>query len=719
MDFDRLAETISPDQLARALGAEKAGSGWRCPSPEHDDSDPSFSVFRDGGRTAARCHGCGLAGSPVTVAAEVWGVSHRDAAERLARELGLRSTGGRWSQDDADRALRHRGLRPETVERFGIVADLARQAWRFPVGGGRRFKRFGTGSPKSWWDGRKPSGGADLYGLDLVDPEAPRLLLVEGEPDVWVGHQAALPAVSFTGGATVVPRRGVEALAADGRPVTILYDADEPGLKGALKAARKLTEAGVEARVLQYDDLPPGGDLTDLYGLVEHDDAALRERVAGLPEAESSEEGVLIELPSNAAVFEIMSDVEPVEVAWLWPDRIPLGRLTILDGDPGLGKSTVTLDLAARVTRGHRMPDWKRGLDGPAGVVLLGAEDGLADTVRPRLDAAGADCTRVAALKAVRDGDGKPRLPTVADVGAIRAVAREVDAKLLVIDPLSAYMGAGVDGHRDIDVRTVLAGLAQLAEETGLAVLLVRHLNKSGGRNPLYRGGGSIAFIAAARSGLLLARDPDDADKLVLASTKASLAPLGDSLSLRLDTEDGRVRVAWSGRSERSASDLLSDPDRSGSAVDEATDFLRVELGSGPVPVSELKSTVREAGLHWRTVERAKERLGFKARKDGFGSDSKWVWELSHEDRQPSQTNGSQEELADYRECLQPRGLSDSEPPSESPEGRQGEDLAAFDGNAAVSEGYRGRTCDRCGRPIGATSTRCARCKLDDDEPPF
>ena len=142
-------------------------------------------------------------------------------------------------------------------------------------------------------------------------------------------------------------------------------------------------------------------------------------------------------------------------------------------------------------------------------MVLLGGEDGLSDTVRPRLDKAGADATRVYALTGIQDGEGRPRLPTLQDVAALEEAASCVEAALLVIDPLSAFLGAGVDAHRDANVRQALANVADLAERTGLAVLCVRHLTKGGGSNPLYRGGGSIAFIAAARSGMLLAKDPE------------------------------------------------------------------------------------------------------------------------------------------------------------------------------------------------------------------
>ena len=381
--------------------------------------------------------------------------------------------------------------------------------------------------------------------------------------------------------------------------------------------------------------------------------------------------GAWLEAREDGAVVVRLADVEPERVTWLWPGRIPLGRLTILDGDPGLGKSVLTLDIAARVTRGDVMPDGARGLKLPRGVVLLGCEDGLADTVRPRLDAAKADVGRIVALQAVRDGEGRARLPTVGDATAIAEAARAVDAAILIVDPLSAFLGRGVDGHRDTDVRQALASLAELAERTGLAAFSVRHLTKAGGSNPLYRGGGSIAISAAARSGLLLARDPDDDDLRVLATTKCNLAPPQPSLTLRLDATNEALRVEWLGTSKRSAGDLLvSDRDES-TTRDEAVEFLREELNSGPKSVLSLRAAAQAAGVSWRTLERAKASLGVKSVKLGF-DDGRWVWRLPVEDRQMSWRSSKNQEAAVFDQSAG----SSQEPGADDHEDRQTESLA-------------------------------------------
>jgi len=253
------------------------------------------------------------------------------------------------------------------------------------------------------------------------------------------------------------------------------------------------------------------------------------------------------ELPSGVLR---LAEVAPRAVRWLWPGRVPLGKLTVLDGDPGLGKSTVVLDLAARVSRGAPLPDDSLGdLRGAASVVLLCDEDGIADTVRPRLEAAGADLTRVVAVTAVPGPRGlrPPRLPF--DSLAIIRIVNAHAARLLVVDPLMAYLDAAVTAYRDQTVRAALAPLTLLADRAGVAVVVVRHLTKTGAASSLYRGGGSIGIIAAARSGLLVALDPHDptGQRRVLATTKGNLAQPAPALIYTLEASPTlpAPRVVW------------------------------------------------------------------------------------------------------------------------------------------------------------------------------
>lgn len=330
-----------------------------------------------------------------------------------------------------------------------------------------------------------------------------------------------------------------------------------------------------------------------------------------------------------------LSDVNARRVDWLWRGRIPLGKVTVVDGDPGLGKSLLSLDLASRVSPLRTMPDGTKGnLDGPAGVVLLSAEDDPADTIRPRLEAAGADVSRIVILSGLRDGDTL-RLPTLADLEAIKQAITAVDAKLVIIDPLMAYLPGKIDSHRDQDIRRSLAPLAALAAETGVAVLVIRHLNKAEGKNALYRGGGSIGIIGAARSGLLVAKDPEDEDRRILAVTKANLAQTAPALVYRIAvTADETPYLSWEGATDYTANSLLATQadgeDRS--TLDEAKEFLRGLLRSGAVPAKEVQKQADQACISFATLKRAKAVLKIIARKrGGFFSkngEQQWCWML-------------------------------------------------------------------------------------------
>jgi AAA domain len=329
----------------------------------------------------------------------------------------------------------------------------------------------------------------------------------------------------------------------------------------------------------------------------------------------------------------LLSTVTPERVEWLWPRRIPLGKLTIIDGDPGLGKSVLTLDLAARISRGWPLPDGEPGENGePDGVVVLSAEDGIKDTIVPRLDAAGADRSRILALESVTDTDGGKRLPSLpGDAPYIMAAVERMQARLVIVDPLTAYLSGFVNAHKDADCRRALWPLVKLAEDAGAAVVVVRHLNKGNASNPLYRGGGSIGIIGAARSGLLVARDPDNADRRVLASTKCNLAKLPPSLLFDLTTADnGALRVGWMGESSHTAEGLLAtahDGEDRG-ALAEAVDVLRTILAGGPVAAKDVQKDARRAGISDVTLRRAKSILGVRSCRLGFGPAAIWRWDL-------------------------------------------------------------------------------------------
>lgn len=345
-------------------------------------------------------------------------------------------------------------------------------------------------------------------------------------------------------------------------------------------------------------------------------------------------------------------DVAPERVSWLWHGRIPLAKLTVLDGDPGLGKSAITIDLAARITKGKRMPDDSLGITG--GVVLISAEDGAADTIVPRLKGADADLSLVRILQTVSCGDGDRQLEIPMDIPFIERAAKSVGAKLVVIDPLMAFLPSTTNSFRDQDVRRALAPLAAMAERIGAAVLIVRHLNKTSADNALYRGGGSIGIIGAARSGLLVAVDPDDEsrERRILASTKCNLGSRPASICYTIIPSNDSILVGWGGESQHSAASLLVTPsgEEVRGAVDEAVEFLRTFLGDGSAAAEEVRREARKAGISDRSLDRAKRAAGVVARRRGFGKGSIWEWEIGVKSATASAKNATNSKSASFEQ---------------------------------------------------------------------
>jgi hypothetical protein len=309
-----------------------------------------------------------------------------------------------------------------------------------------------------------------------------------------------------------------------------------------------------------------------------------------------------------------VSQLTPRLVTWLWLAWLAPGKLAILDGDPGLGKSLLTLDLCARLSTGRPFPDGSPG-PGPGNALVLNGEDGAEDTVRPRLQALGADLDRVFVLpREGRAGVDLLRLPEHAELLG-QAIAR-VSARLLVIDPIMAFLDRSILSGSDQSVRRALLPLADLAEQHGWAALLVRHLNKSPGRQAIYRGAGSIGFLAACRCGWLVARDPHNPDRRVLAQVKNNLAPLQPSLTYTVHSQDlAAPTLSWLDPCPSTADELLAGARRPAPASprDRARDFLASFLQDGPQTSRAIWDSAREQGLAERTLNRAKRELDIRS----------------------------------------------------------------------------------------------------------
>ena len=312
-----------------------------------------------------------------------------------------------------------------------------------------------------------------------------------------------------------------------------------------------------------------------------------------------------------------MADVEPVETDWLWYPYIPFGKITIICGDPGEGKTTLALQIASACSTGTPLPGEDEGMPlHPINVIYQTAEDGLSDTIKPRLVKAGADCTRIMVID---DYESDLCL----DDKRIEQAIKSCNAGLIILDPLQAYLGASVDMHRANAIRPIFGRLAAIAEETNCAVLLIGHLNKAGGGKAIYRTLGSIDFIGAARSVLIVGKPSDRSKDRVMTQSKNNLAPIGDSVLFSIDEERG---VVWEGFVDMTADDLVS-----GKRVQkkqQAGEFLKELLSNGKeVPATEIYLKMEDLGIGQRTVDFAKKKLEIQS----IRKENKWFWKLPNE----------------------------------------------------------------------------------------
>jgi len=401
----------------------------------------------------------------------------------------------------------------------------------------------------------------------------------------------------------------------------------------ALQRSAAMRDAYNAALTLARQTTRPGAKVNALRATIDHLSAIL---------ARVDTNGELTIGHSTAAIS-ILADIAAERLTWLWQGRIPGGKVTLLAGDPGRGKTLLSLDIAARVSRGMPWPDSPGERHPPGGVVLLSAEDDAADTIRPRLDAAGADVQRIVLLTAVKRAQGeRSHFNLASDLPALEnAIRRTPDCRLVIIDPISAYLG-GTDSHKNAEIRGLLAPLAEVAARHGVAILAVTHLNKAGGGRAMYRAMGSLGFVAMARAAWLVQDDPDDqgGNRRLLLPMKCNLAvePTGLAyhvLGVDLPGLGSVARVEWEDGPVSMTADqaLVGNDNADGrSVVESAKEFLAEALKDGPLTAADLETEAKSAGVSWAAVLRAKKPAGVACRKD-MGKDAPWRWHLEPKPR--------------------------------------------------------------------------------------
>ena len=366
--------------------------------------------------------------------------------------------------------------------------------------------------------------------------------------------------------------------------------------------------------------------LVDKFKLNPHDIGELEKRVLAAADAETGGH-----FTPNVICLE---DVEAKLVDWFWRTYIPAGAITILDGDPGDAKSTLALDLAARYSRGDAMPPYPPGTGEhyPGNTLVISCEDDLERTIKPRLLAAGGCVKRIHALQAVKtcDGDDERHVQLPLDIRLIEKILVEKQIGFLVIDVLSSVTQEGTSMNEDGDMRRLMTPLTAMAQRTQVTVLVIRHLNKKQGLNAMYRGTGSIAITAAARSVLAVAPHPSEPGRKVLVGVKHNLGPRPASLTYEIEPVGNSLRLVWGEPVELTAADVLGASGKGPKKLDQAKAIVAEMLAAGPCSPKVVQLACKQAGIGEKTCKNAREELGVKSQKvGGYGSKGQWMLSLN------------------------------------------------------------------------------------------
>jgi putative DNA primase/helicase len=542
--------------------------------------------------------------------------------------------------------------KPITVESYEYhtaTGDLAlvvdRRQFRLPEGS---FE-MKDGKPDKTFQQRRPdrqNPGQWHYNANGVSPLIYRLSeiveaaanghtihIVEGERKANALWAWNIPATCNPGGACKWRPEHSEFVR--GAHVVVLPDNDPAGCAHLEKLIESLTGVANKVQVVELPGLPSKGDIIDWIeagGTREQFDAlAKRDAAEWIAARNASSPG------APGLEIKCLAEVQPKPIEWLWSNWIAIGKVAILAGEGGKGKSTILCDLAARTTHGYRWPDGAEA-SAPGDVIILTAEDDLEDTLAPRLIAAGADLKRVFNIRSVRNDDLSRRTFNLqTDLARLEAeINARKNVRLVIIDPVSSYLGKA-DSHKNAEVRSVLEPLGDLAARTRTAILANNHFSKGGG-SANNRMIGSVAFVNYARAGFIVTPDAENEGRMLLMPSKMNIAPIKYGMAYRIESaviESAGVeiltsRIAWESQpvkitaDEALAANDTAAENRTGKA--EAIEFLRDALSGGPRPANEVKQEATSAGITPKCLRTARKSLGVRLTKQGMSGG--WVWAL-------------------------------------------------------------------------------------------
>jgi putative DNA primase/helicase len=619
---------------------------WRGPCPIHHGKKDNFAVNPVSG--VWFCHSeCGHGGDILKLEKELSGSDFPTCKAKVLQLLSV--------------------AHPVLTE-AGAPAEGLKEVERYPyqnVDGDVLFEVVRYEKPdgsKDFRQCRPDSQGGVIWGLGGVErvpyrlpklPKAETVYLPEGEKDVHTLEKWGLVGSCNPGGAGNSNLYNSWAKYFEGCHVVILPDNDEPGRKHAVAVASALLSVAASIRIVKLPGLPAKGDVTDW-----RDEGGTFEEFSKLTEAaEPLVPAALSALrklwgqagqkanpkgSANVLATRRLSDIDAKPVSWLWPGRIARGKVSIIAGNPGLGKSQLASSIGAIVTTGGIWPVDQQKCD-VGNVVFLNAEDDPADTLRPRLEAAGADLNRVHFVDGVivDCSSGADNAKKTFSLGEdLKALGKTLEAlgnvAAVVIDPITAFLGK-VDSHKNADVRALLAPLGELAARYNTAIIGVSHLTKATGPQALMRVSGSLAFVAAARAAFLVSADPQDKARRLFLPMKNNIGPDHEGLAFHIEPATipssagplSTSRVVWESQPVSMTADEVMQSEmgpQNVSALAEATEWLQATLAAGPVCAAQVKEEAKAAGITSMTLRRAADALHVVKQKASMNGG--WLWSL-------------------------------------------------------------------------------------------